>query len=162
VGGVDGLTGPQTTQAVILFQKRRGLPATGSLDTITLNALIPTLPVCADSSHNALKGTGLSAVIFYRDTRAQDASALRDALTKAGLNTEAIASSLTEVHLDQEYDGTTYVIPSDRLADKGAALEDCVIKVTQSILPPNLAATPPLRRGGPGTIRKGDVVIYLY
>ena len=39
VGSVDGIPGPQTTQAILLFQKRHNLPATGSMDTATQDAL---------------------------------------------------------------------------------------------------------------------------
>lgn len=156
---VDGENGPQTIRAVTLFQKTNGLPATGILDSVTISALsakVPALPICAPTD------VSFSAIVFYRDNRAQDASALKGALSAAGLNTEEVASNLTEVHLDQEYAGTTYVIPSNRLGDKGAALEDCVINVVQNVLPADLATIPPLRRGGSGTLHKGDIVIYLY
>jgi hypothetical protein len=39
VGSVDGAPGPQTTQAILLFQKRAGLPVTGVLDDPTKAAL---------------------------------------------------------------------------------------------------------------------------
>jgi hypothetical protein len=39
VGGVDGIPGPQTTQAILLFQKRHNLLMSGSLDPVTRDAI---------------------------------------------------------------------------------------------------------------------------
>jgi len=38
---VDGAQGPQTDGAVAKFQTSKGIPATGALDPLTLNALFP-------------------------------------------------------------------------------------------------------------------------
>ena len=159
VGLVDGIIGPQTVRAIAVFQKGAGLSETGVLDAATIGALnsrVPSLPICAAA------GASFSAVLFYRNNRARDATVLKAALADAGLGAVAVASDLTEVHLDQEYPGTTYVIPSNRLGDKESALEDCVMKVAESSLPANLASEPPLRRGGHGDIHRGDIAIYLY
>ena len=81
VGSVDGTPGPQTTQAVALFQRWAGLHVTGVLDPATRNAITPPLPTCTDGDHTDRAGGALSAIVFYKDSRAQDSTVLKRALT---------------------------------------------------------------------------------
>lgn len=46
-GGADGIYGNATSAAVAEFQKRRGLPITGQVDQVTMNAITAMSPVVA-------------------------------------------------------------------------------------------------------------------
>ncbi|MDO8390112.1 MAG: peptidoglycan-binding protein [Actinomycetota bacterium] len=54
-GGVDGIYGAGTTAAVTEFQRRRGLPQTGTIDvgTATLLGLVPPTPLLARGARGA-------------------------------------------------------------------------------------------------------------
>ncbi len=74
------------------------------------------------------------------------------------------------IRVDPHNSGTSYIIPSSRLeATFSKTLEDSVVRIAQSTLPPDLAAmhpvddtsSPGIFRGGPGPIF-GDITIYLF
>jgi hypothetical protein len=43
-GGIDGIAGQHTLDAIVSFQESVGLPQTGNLDDLTMNALVPPPP----------------------------------------------------------------------------------------------------------------------
>jgi len=58
-GGADGMFGPETREALIAFQKREGIEATGSIDTRTVGSLGLQNKIKAGGAHSEL-GTGSS------------------------------------------------------------------------------------------------------
>lgn len=76
-GGADGIFGPATAQALQSFQTSQGLPATGTVDQATANALAsPKAPVAA-----APAGAGYAA---YGE-KGDRVKAVQSALVKAGI-----------------------------------------------------------------------------
>ena len=99
----------------------------------------------------------------------RDAASLVDGLNAACFNTRTGAYPY-KVHVDPSNKGTTYIIPSIKLAKpKSDEIEDSVVSIAKMTLPPELSRmhpnndnnTPGIFRGGQGPIL-GDVTVYLF
>ena len=134
-----------------------------TMDEITSSAkdFKAKLPDITSVSQTFAENSKYSIVVYFTDSRLDDAKALVRGLVSAGFKASSIATNLTEVDIGKQDPDTTFVIPSVRLKDLAGSIEDSVIKIAEKILPPGKTTSSLLKRGGPGPV-KADVVLYLY
>lgn len=118
-------------------------------------------PNISGVSENFHENNNYSVLVYYKDRRQSDAKALVGGLLAAGFKAASIATDLTEVDIGKRDPDTTFIIPSSLLKDQAGPVEDNVIKVVKDILPPEKTGVL-LKRGGPGSIARSQVAIYLY
>jgi hypothetical protein len=99
-----------------------------------------------------------SVIVFYRDSRTNDATNIVNGLITAGFQASSINTTLAETQttMGPQLDNSTFIIPTDR----GKAIAESVLAIVRRSLPPprNDAVT----LGGSYPLARGDAQIYLY
>jgi hypothetical protein len=114
--------------------------------------LTPPPNITAKSTAFAANGN-YSILIFYKDQRRQDAVSLTSRLTASGFQASAINSTLEEVRIEQQPDGSTFLIPTA----KGQTVIDDVAGITKAVVPNSKVTV-----GNAYQLRRGDVQIYMF
>jgi peptidoglycan hydrolase-like protein with peptidoglycan-binding domain len=83
-GDLDGLAGPQTSAAVVEFQKAKGLPETGKVDPKTLSAMFPK----AEKKASGIQATITDWILNYAQSRIVWAAGLLAATALTWINTK--------------------------------------------------------------------------
>ena len=149
--------GLQNLKDALAQQDQFNKKVSDRIDSLS-NSLAPTTPklsqpdLYATSASTKANGA-FTILIFYRDTRHDDATALLSRLTAAGFQASAINTSLAEVQIEQQPSGSTYIIPTS----KGADVVDGVVNIVKATVPAS-----PVKVGNPWPLRRGDVQIYMF
>lgn len=89
-GELDGLAGVRTSEAVVAFQKSRGITATGKVDIKTLSAMFPTTITYADGAAitSTIKATIADYAINFFKSKSQWAATAAVAFVATWINTQ--------------------------------------------------------------------------
>jgi len=120
--------------------------------SIGTSLVAPDLKAAPVDSRNGKYAT----IIFYRDSRLDDATNVRRLLTADGFNASMINSNLDEVTLSPKDPGSTIIDMTSHGNDVVSDVQKIVVKGLGS--PENKAVSVQ----GPFQLRRGDVQIYLF
>ncbi|OLP56698.1 hypothetical protein BJF92_11480 [Rhizobium rhizosphaerae] len=101
------------------------------------------------------RNSGYTVLVFYRDSRRDDAVNLQSALTAAGYPASSIMTDLSEAKIAAPPQSTV-IVPSQ----KGVSVSQDVLALTKSVLPPSEAAS--ARLGDSYRLQRGDLQILLF
>jgi hypothetical protein len=109
-------------------------------------------PAPPDNTKTAENGKYV-VLIFYRDGRQDDATKLASKLTASGFQVSAINSALSELQIDPQPRGSTFIQPNE----KSVAAAERVDEIAKSLLP-----TSAMSVGTVFNLRRGDIQIYMF